>query len=57
VREPVERIGERVGRVVANVLHAASDEGLPPARVAVREAERRLDREHVGVAESGELDL
>jgi magnesium chelatase family protein len=47
-REPVEAIERRVGASVTRVLRLAADEKLPPARVAVREAERRLDREHVG---------
>lgn len=42
-RESVERIGQRVGRVVEQILSIAAADGLPPARVAVREAERRVD--------------
>jgi leucine dehydrogenase len=52
MRVPVETIEKRVGRSVARILSLAVEEGLPPARVAVREAERRLDLAHVG--EGGE---
>lgn len=42
-REPVERIGERVARVLAGVLAEAARTGEPPVRVAEREAARRLE--------------
>lgn len=42
VREDVEDIGDRIGRVAEDVLGLAAEEDLPPARVAVREAERRI---------------
>lgn len=41
-REPVERIEARIEGIVGDVLRLASDEDLPPERVAVREAERRI---------------
>jgi leucine dehydrogenase len=44
VREPVERIAERVGAVVAKVLRRARDESLAPVRVAEREAEMAVER-------------
>ncbi len=47
-REPVAEIERRVGASAARVLKMAVEEDLPPARVAVREAERRLDTAHVG---------
>jgi len=56
-REPVEAIERRVGATVASVLRLAAAEDLPPARVAVREAERRLDREHVGHGDRDEDTL
>jgi leucine dehydrogenase len=56
-REPVEAIERRVGASVTRVLRLAADEKLPPARVAVREAERRLDREHVGEGDGNEDTL
>lgn len=57
VREPVAVIERRVGRSVARILSLAAEERLPPARVAVREAERRLDRAHVGEGEGDEDTL
>ena len=42
-REPVGNIGERIGRVTESVLRMATDEDQPPMRVAIREAERRID--------------
>jgi glutamate dehydrogenase/leucine dehydrogenase len=42
-RLPVQQIAARVGRVVASVLRQASVENLPPARVAEREAELRVE--------------
>jgi leucine dehydrogenase len=57
VRAPVDEIGRRVGRTTAEILRAAAEENLPPERVAVREAERRLDREPVPAAESGGLEF
>jgi len=42
VRVPVAEIGDRIAREVELLLGMAADEGLPPARVAVREAERRI---------------
>lgn len=47
-REPVDAIEQRVGDTVARILSMSVAEDLPPARVAVREAERKLDRLHVG---------
>jgi leucine dehydrogenase len=44
VREPVERIAERVGDVVAKILRRAREEDLAPARVAEREAELVVER-------------
>lgn len=41
-REPVAAIGSRVATAVARVLSRAGDEGLPPADVAVAEAEERI---------------
>jgi leucine dehydrogenase len=43
-REPVQKIGERVGRVAARILRLSKEEDLAPVRLAVREAQRRLDR-------------
>jgi glutamate dehydrogenase/leucine dehydrogenase len=43
VRTPVEEIGDRIGSTVEEVLNAARDLDLPPARFAVREAERRIE--------------
>ncbi len=57
VRESVEVIEGRVGRSVARILNIAAEERLPPARVAVREAERQLDLAHVGEAEGDEDTL
>jgi leucine dehydrogenase len=42
-RVPVEEIGERIARSLARVLERAAAENAPPARVAVREAERRIE--------------
>ncbi|MCE9593250.1 MAG: leucine dehydrogenase [Planctomycetes bacterium] len=42
-RESVDSIGRRVGRVAGEILRLAAEEGAPPARIAVREAERRID--------------
>ena len=47
-REAVATIELRVGASVARVLRMSVEENMPPARVAVREAERRLDQAHVG---------
>jgi leucine dehydrogenase len=44
VRMPLEEIGERVGATLEGVLAQALAEDAPPARVAVREAERRIER-------------
>lgn len=44
VREPLDRIGARVGQVVEQVLAQARDEGSAPARVAEREAELIVER-------------
>jgi leucine dehydrogenase len=44
VREDVEEIGARIGRVAEEVLSMATDENQPPARVAIREAEQRIER-------------
>lgn len=43
VRLPVDAIERRVGESVERILKIAAAEGRPPARIAVREAERRLD--------------
>lgn len=43
-RESVDRIGKRIGDVVTSVLERASDEGASPSRIAVREADERIDR-------------
>jgi leucine dehydrogenase len=48
VREPVASIERRIGASVARILRLAALEKLPPARVAVREAERQLDHAHLG---------
>ena len=42
-REPVENIGARIGRVTVDVLRMAAEEDQPPARIAVREAELRIE--------------
>ena len=41
-RVPVEDIGRRVGQALSSVFERAAEEGAPPSRVAVREAEERL---------------
>jgi leucine dehydrogenase len=49
-REPGGEIESRIGRAVEAVFAAAAEENAPPARVAVREAERRIAerrRQHV----------
>jgi len=43
-REPVERIGERIGLTLEELLTSAEAEGRPPARFAFDEAEARLAR-------------
>ena len=43
-REPVERIGDRIAGVLGAVLAEAERDGEPPARIAEREAARRLER-------------
>jgi leucine dehydrogenase len=43
-REPVPAIGKRVGQAVERILERARSDRLPPARVAVAEAEERIDR-------------
>jgi leucine dehydrogenase len=43
-REPLERIGARIGEVLTELLQAAREAGRPPARVAVEEADERLAR-------------
>ncbi len=48
VRASVDEIGRRVGRVAENILRAAAEDDLPPARVAVREAERRIEAHRRG---------
>jgi leucine dehydrogenase len=47
-RASVESIGRRVGRVAREILGLAAQEGAPPARVAVREAERRIEARRRG---------
>lgn len=42
-RLTVEHVAARVGEVVSEVLRQAKAEGLPPARVAEREAQRRVE--------------
>ncbi len=42
-REPVEAIGERIGRILAEVLVQAEEAGTPPVRQAIEEAERRIE--------------
>lgn len=42
-REPVENIGARIGRVAERVLGMAAEEDQPPARIAAREAELKID--------------
>ena len=42
-REPVEAIGERIKGIVKAVLVRAGEEDAPPSRVAVREAEERIE--------------
>jgi len=51
VREPVDAISAHIGATTEELLATAVEEDLPPARVAVREAERRIeaarrDRDH-----------
>jgi len=41
-REPLESIGRRVGDLVTHVLELGAAQDEPPARVAMREAERRI---------------
>ena len=48
VREPVESIALRVGSVVSRCLRQATDEGLPPLRIAEREAESTVERRRSG---------
>jgi len=43
-REPVSDIGARIGRVAEGVFARAAEEDAPPARIAVREAEERIER-------------
>jgi glutamate dehydrogenase/leucine dehydrogenase len=43
-REPLERIGARIGEALAALLEVARESDRPPARVAVEEAEARLAR-------------
>jgi leucine dehydrogenase len=43
-REPVDKIGERIGRAMDTIFARAAEEDLPPARVAIREAEDRISR-------------
>lgn len=43
-REPVQKIGERIKEIVGAVLVRARAEDAPPPRVAVREAEERIER-------------
>ncbi len=47
-REAVDVIERKIGSTVARVLRMSAEGKLPPARVAVREAERRLDLAHLG---------
>ncbi|MBI5432969.1 MAG: Glu/Leu/Phe/Val dehydrogenase [Planctomycetes bacterium] len=47
-RESVDSIGRRVGRIASEILKLAAEEGAPPARVAVREAERRIEARRRG---------
>jgi len=41
-REPIERIGERIGRTTSELLRRASEAGEAPETVALREADRRI---------------
>jgi glutamate dehydrogenase/leucine dehydrogenase len=41
-REPTREIERRVGSAIGDVLARAAEENMPPARVALREAERRI---------------
>lgn len=50
-RTSVDAIGRRVGRVASHVLRLAAEESAPPARVAVREAERRIEARRRGPAQ------
>jgi len=43
VRTPVDEIAARVGATVSKLLAQSAEERLPPARVAEREAERRVE--------------
>jgi leucine dehydrogenase len=43
IREDVASIGARIGDVVASLLVAADEEGLPPVAVAEREARARVE--------------
>jgi leucine dehydrogenase len=43
-REPIEAIGARIGAKVAGVLERARERALPPARLAIEEAEEEIDR-------------
>ncbi len=43
-RPPLDEIERRIGASTTAVLRLAADENLPPARVALREAERRIGR-------------
>ncbi len=47
-REPVAEIGRRISESVNHILRLAADEDLPPNRVAVREAERRIEARRSG---------
>jgi leucine dehydrogenase len=42
-REPVARVGDRIKGIVRSVLARAQEQDAPPTRVAVREAEERID--------------
>lgn len=48
-RASVDSIGARIGRIASELLRLAADEGAPPARVAVREAERRIETRRRGL--------
>jgi glutamate dehydrogenase/leucine dehydrogenase len=47
-REPVVEIGRRIGEAAERILGLAAHEDLPPNRVAVREAERRIEARRGG---------
>ena len=51
-REAHGEIEARIGRAVTRILDLAAEEGLPPARVAVREADRILARRRAGAGEA-----